>query len=975
VRTAAFLAVVLAASILSAQVVPASLQIEVTDPSGVPLPDSQVVLYRNDAVIAEYRTDGAGSVTIEVSDVFELEIRSAGYRAIRTTPAQLIGGADYAIAIPLVVGDSSDVEIVELLLDGAVPFPDTAQPSLRGDLPRYDRLFGLRGGINVSGIAEGSSQQWIAASGNVFASSPAAASLIDSVEFSAGFEPYAGVDDSLPPGRERSNGDVYYFHRNDALNARNYFDQPDEPTPTFKYHFFGAQAGGELRTGTFGFVRYWGVRSRQSVTRAATVPDPAQLTGDFSALAEPILDPETGFQFPGNRIPPERLHPDGVGLASLYPAPNVAGSTIQNFRSVGVIDTVADAFGVRIDHRTTASDESSIEIQYSRDTTEDPFNLVTGITNLPGFGVRDALETGTVRMSNTHVFSPFLLHQVDVSVGYLRQPREPLDADPSPAVIVPGLSSVGHATNVPQDRRNRTLDAATVFTWMSGSRTTTFGGGVRHFRFDAFMDLFSRGQYQFNGGSYSGNALANLLLGVPATAMRIQGDTNRLFTTWSSWAFVQHDWRVRPGLDVQAGVRYEYQSPFSESGGRVVNFTAAGSMETSPGRLYSPDRNNWGPRVGIAWSPVPGTVVRAGYGVFFDSLSVGDSLFMLGLNPPFVEFAIETNDPVLPRFDLGNVFDLAGETVPPSVFSASRNLVNPYVQQWNLLVGRSIGSRVDLTVAYTGQRGTHLRRQVNLNQPAAGDAVTLEDRRPFPDFRNIFQFETSASSSSHALDLGAVVRSFHGLTLAAGYRFARSIDDATLISVLPQNSHDLDSERGLSDFDVRHRLTLDGSYTLPTPAWLSAVPYVNGDWRIQWTGLMQSGMPLSAILGTDVSGTGSPIVNRPDLIGDPRVEDPTPERFFNTDAFGIPEFGRFGTSGRNVIPGPGLVNVDVALLRDFRLSERIRGQFRIDAYNVFNRPNFIAPPTMQNFVDSPDFGALFVARSPRVMQLGMQIYW
>jgi hypothetical protein len=262
-----------------------------------------------------------------------------------------------------------------------------------------------------------------------------------------------------------------------------------------------------------------------------------------------------------------------------------------------------------------------------------------------------------------------------------------------------------------------------------------------------------------------------------------------------------------------------------------------------------------------------------------------------------------------------------------------------------------------------------------LNQPAAGDAVTLEDRRPFPDFRNIFQFETSASSSSHALDLGAVVRSFHGLTLAAGYRFARSIDDATLISVLPQNSHDLDSERGLSDFDVRHRLTLDGSYTLPTPAWLSAVPYVNGDWRIQWTGLMQSGMPLSAILGTDVSGTGSPIVNRPDLIGDPRVEDPTPERFFNTDAFGIPEFGRFGTSGRNVIPGPGLVNVDVALLRDFRLSERIRGQFRIDAYNVFNRPNFIAPPTMQNFVDSPDFGALFVARSPRVMQLGMQIYW
>ena len=506
----------------------------VIDESGSPVAQAEVRLTFGGGRTMISTTGDTGAFSLEISGRFELEVSRAGFRTVRTTTLTLASGAAYGIDIVLLSGDPADVELVELLLEDPVQFGDGTGPSVREDLPRSDRLFGLRGGLNVSGIAEGSSQQWIAASGSVFASSASASALIDSSDFSAEFSTNVGIDDSLPTGGPGFNGNVYYFHRNDALNARNFFDAPDQPIPPFKYHFFGAQTGGQLREGTFAFARYWGLRVRQSITRVATVPNPAWVRGDFSSLTGPILDPETGFPFPGNIIPSDRLSPKGVDLAALFPEPNSPGSDIQNFRSVAKLNTVADAFGVRIDHRTTVADETSIEYQYSRDTTDDPFNLVTGITNLPGFGVRDALDTQTLSLSNTHVFSTRLLHQIGFSFGHLRQPRTIQAAVGTPAVIITEFSNVGHATNIPQERKNRTYELSNDVSWLHGSRNTKFGGSIRYFSFDAFMDLLSRGQFQFSGGSFSNNALANLLLGLPANALRIQGDTGRKFGTWTS---------------------------------------------------------------------------------------------------------------------------------------------------------------------------------------------------------------------------------------------------------------------------------------------------------------------------------------------------------------------------------------------------------------------------------------------------------
>src|SRR4030095_9730905 len=157
------------------------------------------------------------------------------------------------------------------------------------------------------------------------------------------------------------HGNTYYFHRNDALNAKNFFDPVDAPIPPFKYHFFGGDAGGVIRPRNYFFTGYLGLRLLQSITRAAIVPDPKWLTGDFSTASDAIVDPLTGFPFEGNRIPSYRISPEGLALARLYPAPNVSDGSVQNYRAVQKLETGADSIGVRFDRRLSPTNEAFFE--------------------------------------------------------------------------------------------------------------------------------------------------------------------------------------------------------------------------------------------------------------------------------------------------------------------------------------------------------------------------------------------------------------------------------------------------------------------------------------------------------------------------------------------------------------------------------------------------------------------------------------
>jgi hypothetical protein len=931
----------------------------------------------------EVSADKRGAFRVEVPEKFHLEIRHDGYRTVRSSEVSLSPGSDdvYQVDVPLRPGSPENVEAVVLQVE-QLSSPETrADPSAREALPAVDRLFGPRGGVNITNLKQGVSQEWFAASGNVFTSSSMTTSVAHTSDFSAELGDPGSADDSLSSGATAFHGNVHYFGRNDALNAKNFFDPANQPIPPFKYHFFGGNAGGMIRDGTYFYSEYWGLRIRQSITRAAIVPDPALLTGDFSSInpnplvcTDPgaLCDPDTGFPFAFNRIPHERISPQGLALAQLYPSPNVFDGSVQNYRAVGELQTGEDDFGFRFDHRLSAADEAFMEYQFNRDTTDDPFNLLSGITNLPSFGVHDALQTQTLRLNNTHIFSPVIVHQLRLSASFLQQPRTILggSAAATPAILLTNYSNLGDATNLPQFRRNRSFELLNDVAWQHRMSQTKFGATIRYLPFHASLDLYSRGQFQFTDGIYTNNSLGNLLLGLPTNALELTGNTIRDFRTWTTSFYVQHEWQPSRRVSVNAGVRYDYQTPFREAHDMAANFSVVtGQLITSPSTLYAPDYNNFAPRLGVAWQPWGNIVARAGYGIFYDTLSVGDSLFLLGLNPPFAHFNVRNNGPTLPDFEITNAFQENTPSVQPSLFSTSHELPNPYVQQWSTSIEFPVRRLFSLDISYFGQKGTRLRRQVNLNQATPGNAGSVDDRRPFQGFENIFQFETSASSIAHAGEIRVDRRFKSGIGFTGSYRFSRSIDDATLISILPQDSHHLRAERGLSDFQMKHRFLFSTTYALPT-----RFAAIRG-WQFQAIGTLQSGTPLSAIISQDISGTGTPIVNRPNLIKNPNISNPTAGRFFDPAAFQIPAAGTFGNSGRNVIIGPGIQNIDVALSRTFRLSDATRAQFRTDFYNVFNHPNFVAPPTMQNFVDAPDFGALFVARSPRIVQLGLKFLW
>jgi hypothetical protein len=951
--------------------------LEAATPSlvGRSVPGSSIRIVGADGQVTESTADKRGAFRVQVPTRFYMEIRHAGYRSVRSSEVSLEADSQdaYQVDVQLRPGNPDDVEPIVLQFE-QVSAPEVRDdPNAREALPKSDRLFGLRGGVNVTNIKEGAGQQYVAVSGNVFTSSSSSTSVAQTSDFSAELGDPAAANDSLPAGSPAFHGNVHYFGRDDAFNAKNFFDDANAPIPPFEYHFFGGDAGGMIRDGTFLYSEYWGLRIHQSITRTAAVPDPVLLTGDFSSISDALIDPVTGFPFSGNRIPAARLNPAGVALARLYPAPNVLDGNPQNYRAVGTLQTAADAFGFRLDHRLTAADEVFLEYQFNRDTTDDPFNLLGGITNLPSFGVHDALQTQTLRLNNTHVFSAALIDQFRFSAGYLKQPRTILGDQNAtvPAVLMTDYSHLGNATNLPQERLNRSFEFVNDFSWQHGGSQTKFGATVRYLPFHASLDLYSRGQFQFTGGIYTGNALANLLLGLPTNALRLTGNTTRDFRTWTSSFYLQHEWQPFRRLSVNAGLRYDYQTPFREAHNQVSNFSpATDQILQSPQTLYDHDYNNFGPRFGLAWQPFRNIVARAGYGIFYDTLSVGDSLFLLGLNPPFVRFDVKNNGPVLNNFDITTAFQDNTASAQPSIFSTSRQLPNPYVQQWSTSIELPVQQLFVVNVSYFGQKGTRLRRQVNLNQPTPGPAGTLDDRRPFPNFKNIFQFETSGSSIAHAGEVRVERRFKSGSAVSASYRFSKSIDDVTLISILPQNSQNLRAERGLSDFDVRHRLAFAGTYMLPGRRFV-----ITRGWQLQAIGQLQSGTPLSAIISQDISGTGSPIVNRPDLIKNPNIGNPTPARFFDPTAFQIPDPANFGNSGRNVIIGPGIQNIDLTLARRFRLSDSTRMQFRTDFYNAFNHPNFVPPPTMQNFADSSDFGALFVAKSPRIVQFGLKFLW
>jgi hypothetical protein len=324
---------------------------------------------------------------------------------------------------------------------------------------------------------------------------------------------------------------------------------------------------------------------------------------------------------------------------------------------------------------------------------------------------------------------------------------------------------------------------------------------------------------------------------------------------------------------------------------------------------------------------------------------------------------------------------------PPSAFAFDPGLRTSYTQHWNLSAQRQFGDNLVAELAYVGSKGTKLLAARDINQPQA--SPQQPNLPPNPLFGEITQQEGSAASNYHSFQARLQQRLAFGLGLLAAYTFGKSIDNASGIFSsagdpnYPQNSFNLRGERGRSGFDVRHRFSLSYSYDLPFGKGKSllgnaglATTLLSG-WQTYGVITLQSGRPFTVALlpefdnsNTGISNLGFLGNDRPNLIGPAKLDNPTPERWFNTAAFAIPPFGSFGDSGRNILDGPGYQNVNLGLLKHITLSSEVRLQLRAETFNLFNHSNFNLPDA---FLGSPTFGRVVSADSPRRCQFGVKL--
>jgi hypothetical protein len=766
-------------------------------------------------------------------------------------------------------------------------------------------------------------------------------------------------------GGNQWHGDAWEYLRNRQLDARNYFDA--EGKPKFVRNQFGGGLGGPLqKERSFFYGSYDGLRERQGQTQLATVPTLEQR----------------------GAVPASRVSAAGAQILKLFPLPNLPGSA-GNYLGQPVASENSSQVSARFDQELRDGGLLTFRYSIGKQKVFEPFSH--GGSTVPGFGdyvnntgqnamihhqrAFGARTVHSLHLSFSRSFRDVLPqnYQIDAgklwNVSWLNVPARDFGY---PMINVTGFSLVGDQTQTPINRHTNTIQLREDLTVIRGNHALKFGAEVRNVRLNGSLDYFARGQLSFSG-AISGSPVTDVLLGYPSFSIQSQFDNPQTMRTTAYNAYVQDDWKVLRNLTVNAGLRYEYNTPPTDphdrmsvldvATGTVVN---VGTNGISRSGIRS-DANNFAPRAGVVWTPRPNLVVRGGYGVYYDAsmLVVNSSLYF---NPPYFNvrawFPTATN-----LLTLDDPFPLnRAYTPPPSPNTLSPDITTAYLQHWNVSVERQLGKGTVASVAYAGSKGTHLLRSRDLNQALPG-AGSVAARRPLPAFAGIFYEETSGNSNYQSFQASVDHRATRMLTILGAYTASKSIDEASAFLAtqfdrsFPQNSRNYRAERGLSGFDMRQRLTAAAVYRLP--------------WRCEIRGIAtaQSGRPVTPNLQSDNSNTGNSGgifgLDRPDVLHSPALANPTPQRWFDTGAFAIPERYHFGNAGRNIITGPGEFNVDLALSRRFVLRENLALTMDAQAFNLLNHAQFNQP---EAYIDAPaNFGRIFSARAPRQVQLALRL--
>jgi hypothetical protein len=824
-----------------------------------------------------------------------------------------------------------------------------------------------------------------------------------------GKRPGAQVNVVTTSGTNQLHGSLYEFARNSAFDARNFFDQGG--VPAFERNEFGGALGGPIRKDkTFLFGNYEGFHQRLGLSDVTLVPDNNARRG--------YLPDNSG------RLTYVGISPAAASLLPLWPAPNgpaLGGGVAQAFSNP--LQRIREDFGTtRFDQ--VFSDRDTFSAVYTVDDSADNTPTINPVSS-----ILESLREQVASVQETHIFSPRVLNSA--RFGFSRgsyyfngitsaQLPGWVGNQPIGAVVIGGGTASNAATQISQAGTNvgsNTVAVRNLFTYQDevnvtiGRHQLQFGAWVQRIQAN---DNFAQAQ----NGQASFSSLASFLQGTISTFTAVPNPTLLGWRSVEGAGFAQDTIKVNPQLEVKIGLRIESTNGWNEVRGRASNyaFGPGGIIQTDPYIGSSAFLKNNAkflpaPRVAIAWDPLgKGTfVVRAGYGMYYGLL---DDL----------DYRLDQNAPFNTTLSLKNI-NLTGLHIDPNQPLPSGGLISPggvqpdmqtpTVQSWTLKVQQKLTSTTSLEVGYAGSHGYHEILSVDANQPfpticpaaacpasLAAGTVYYPKNSPLanPNLANTTSWFSNGTSSYNALEVDLNHRFGSGFQLRGAYTFSKSLDNGgTLNSSIGTNTPAFVMfplnpkwDWGLSPFDVRHLLAINGLYELPFghgrrlgSQRAGLVGHLISGWSASGIATVQSGFPFTPQLGFNPTNNGdtrnpirpswNPAFSGPVILGNVN-------QYYNPNAFVIPPNGTYGNVGRDVLIGPGAATIDGSLMKNTAIGERLNLQFRAEFFNVLNHANFATPNTIvfTSAGSAPVNTAGTInatSTSSRQIQLGLKLIW
>jgi hypothetical protein len=1035
---AALVAVVLSGTLAGAQTFRGVINGTITDPAGAAVPGAQVQI-TDDATGIAHQTVASGAGDFSFPDLplgsYTVTVTTQGFDTLKITKVNVSAGSIHTVPVKLTVAQQAttiEVSGSSLALDTTTPVQTTTIPSKTvQDIPLngrdFTQMIGLAPGFagysaggygSVNGTRANQVNWQIDGSDNndLWHNIPAVnqggveniAGItlpIDSVEeFSlqtqsspeTGRNPGGTVNLVTKSGTNQIHGTAYYFNRNEALAKVSPFTTGNPP---LRNEQWGASAGGPFwKDHTFWFANFEKQKFKIAPGSAGYVPN-TDLQNQAIALINSYSSQGASVNSATKAV-----------LNTLWPADALAGPALNTSSAP---ETGYSYNGViKIDHNFSEKQSLSARAFLGQGNQIAP---VCGTCTLPYYFESAPIHVYNYSIVHNLTISPRITNQINIGVNYFNQvfsdAKTGFNVDAlgfvtnspysnAPNIKISGFQPVGETP--PEGRNDITGHIDEALSWTLGKHQLRIGGEYRQAQIDEFYQRHSNGSFTFTGkrgpwctqgGDCSGNveALADFLGGYLTTGTIARGNAERQVFINTFDLFAQDSWQLSPSLNLNYGVRYDYVQPMHSDYKNLSVFrpelTASNGLAFQGNQIsqvYPSDWMNFSPRIGFSLAPpqMHGTVLRGGFGMFFDTPNANPFLDNRpgNLAPNGLEGNPGGPDPVF-TVSAYNTTITPGETIIPAglscsaanqcgVFSVNRNFRTPYNFNYNLQLEQSLGSKAIFQLGYVGSQGRRLLSLLNINQPfLPAQAALLGYSQPYsltyPQYGDINQIESIGTSNYNSLQAVFSTRSVHGLTTQFSFTWSHNLDEVTSYrGQLPQDSTNFKGDYGASDFDTRHTLVGYVNYTVPNFRGPSLLTH---GWQLNSVITLKGGQPINLGTGNDTSGTNEN-TQRPDQVGSPlagvshKVQNVGGSRFvqwFNPASFVDPAPGTWGNFRRNSFFGPGFADADLSIFKNTPITERVMTQFRVEMFNVTNRLNLASPGPQQlgnSFTDSSGFG-------------------